>query len=799
MSSCSKRLFAFALFAIAAATASATPITNAVPDIARPLPLSAVRLTGGPLKVAQDLDAAYLLSLETDRMMVGYRLRAGLKPKAEGYDGWDSVQGKQLTGHIAGHYLSAVSLMFAATGDARFKERADTLVRELAEVQAARGNGYLGAIADKNGKDGAAIFTEVAAGNIRSTGFDLNGMWSPWYTLHKTFAGLRDAYRHTDNQTALAVEIKFAAWAEGVLAKLDDTQLQKMLNTEFGGMPEVLADLYADTGDARWLALSHRFDHRAVLDPLAHGTDNLAGLHGNTQVPKLYGSLERYAYTGDATDGATAKFFWEEVALHHSFATGGHGKDEYFGPPDQLADRVEGRTAETCNVYNMLKFTRRLFALQPDIRYAEFHERALFNHLLASMDPATGRTCYMVPVGRGVQHEYQDMQHDFTCCVGTGMESPALHGDGIYYESGDKLWVNLYTPSTAEWKATGVNLAMETNFPEGENAALTLTLDQPRTFTLALRRPAWAGAGFAVKVNGGAVTTLSPAGSYVKLKREWHSGDRVELSLPKQLHLEGAPDNANVTAILWGPLVLAGDLGPAADRHNRAAKPSSARASMQVPVFVAAGRPVAEWLKPVAGKPGEFRSDGVGRESDVTFVPFYRLHQRTYGVYWDLFTPADWEKRSAEYAAEKIRQQKLEAATVAFVQPGEMQPERDFHFQGPEDSGPERVSGRAGRHGRSWFSFEVPVDPTHPLALVLTYHSGEHRRPRKFEIQVDGVRVGRQEVKLVSPAHFYDVEYALPAELVRGKQKITVRFQAEPDAEIATVFGLRVIRADAAR
>ena len=352
--------------------------------LARPLDLSCVRLTGGPLKHAQDLDAKYLLELEPDRMMAGYRLRAGLKPKAEGYGGWDSVTGKQLTGHIAGHYLSAVSLMYAATGDPRFKERADYLVTEMKEVQEKRGNGYLGALTDGQGTDGATLFQQVAQGNIRSGSFDLNGMWSPWYTLHKTYAGLRDAYRYAGNKTALEVEIKFAAWAEGIVSKLTDAQVQRMLNTEFGGMNEIFADLYADTGDPRWLALSYKFEHRSFLEPLERHQDNLAGKHGNTQVPKLLGSADRFAYTGDAADIIAASFFWDRVVQHHSYATGGHGKDEYFGRPDMLSDRVDGRTAETCNVYNMLKLTRRLFALRPDAHYADFHERALFNHILAS-------------------------------------------------------------------------------------------------------------------------------------------------------------------------------------------------------------------------------------------------------------------------------------------------------------------------------------------------------------------------------------------------------------------------------
>jgi DUF1680 family protein len=781
---------------------------------ARPLDIGEVRLLGGPLKRAQDLDAEYLLKLEPDRMMAGYRLRAGLQPKAEGYGGWDSVNGKQLTGHIAGHYLSAVSLMYAATGDPRFKERADYLVKEMKEVQDKRGNGYCGALTDSQGTDGETLFEQVSQGNIRSGGFDLNGMWSPWYTLHKTYAGLRDAWRYAGNKTALDVEIKFAEWAEGIVSRLTDAQDQRMLNTEFGGMNEIFADLYADTGDKRWLDLSYKFEHHSFIDPLQRHQDDLEGKHGNTQVPKLIGSADRFAYTGDAADIMAAGFFWDCVVQHHSFATGGHGKDEYFGKADMLNDGVDGRTAETCNVYNMLKLTRRLFALRPDAHYADFHERALFNHILASIDPNDGRMCYMVPVGRGVQHEYQDMFRSFTCCVGTGMESHALHGDGIYYESGDKLWVNLYAPSTADWATAGVKLKMDTDLPEGESARLTLTLEAPKEFTLALRRPYWVGDGFAVKVNGepvpeedaGRAASFAPqgmrgrtifqppkVGSYVELKRTWKSGDVVELTLPKTLRLEPLPDNPHRVAIMWGPLVLAGDLGPEVQRRGRGARAEQPN----VPVFAAADRPVTEWLKPVDGKPGQFRTDGVGRESDVDFVPFYRLHRRTYGVYWDLLTPADWEKRAADIAAERERQRKLEAATVAFVQPGEMQPERDFNYQG-EDSSPDRVAGRPARRGRNWFSFDLPVEPARPMALVVTYYSDEWRK-RTFDILVDGRRVGEQTIERGGPVRFFDVEYPVPAELVKDKQKVTVRFQATNGNEIAAVFGIRMIRADAER
>jgi len=613
---------------------------------ARPVSLNRVRLLGGPLKRAQDLTAKYLLELEPDRMLAFYRVRAGLAQKAQPYGGWDGP-GRNLTGHIAGHHLSAVSLMYLATGDARLKERADYLVRELKEVQDKHGDGYLSAL-----EGGPEAFAALSRGEIRSAAFDLNGLWSPWYTLHKTFAGLRDAYRCTGNRAALAIELKYAGWAERVLAPLSDEQVQRSLNTEHGGMNEVLADLYADTGDVRWLNLSHRFEHRAFTGPLKRHQDNLSGKHGNCQIPKLVGSAARYGYTGDPADLVAASFFWDRVAQHHSYATGGHGLAEYFGPPDQLSARIDGRTCETCNVYNMLKLTRRLFSFRPDAIYADFHERALFNHILASIDPEDGRTSYMVPVGRAVQQEYQNMLQSFTCCVGSGMESHALHGYGIYYESPETLWVNLFAPSSAEFSTLGVRLKMDTSFPDGDAAAITLAIPSPKPFTLAVRRPFWAGDGFVIRVNGVAIEQRPIAGlydaaaggrgaapgneaiarqasSYVEIRRTWRNGDTVELTLPKSLHLEPTPDNPRVAAIMWGPLVLAGDLGPRREGRG-GARGSEAANQTPVPTIAASDRPVSEWVTPIGTRTGDFRVQ------QVTLAPFYRTHRRTYSVYFDI-------------------------------------------------------------------------------------------------------------------------------------------------------------------
>jgi DUF1680 family protein len=763
-----------------------------------PLPLSSVRLTGGPLKRAQDLDAQYLLDLQPQRMLAYLRQRAGLDPKAQGYGGWDGA-GRQLTGHIAGHYLSAVSLMYASTGDVRFKQRADDVVSELQAIQTAQGDGYIGALLDGKGVDGKVRFQDLSKGEIHSGGFDLNGLWSPWYVEHKLFAGLRDAYHLTGNRTALDVEIKFAGWVENIVGTLNDDQIQRMLATEFGGMNEVLADLYVDTNDPRWLKLSDKFEHHAIVDPLSKGQDILSGKHANTQIPKMIGELTRYEYTGNETDGKAATFFFDEVSEHHTFATGGHGKNEYFGQPDKLNDMIDGRTAESCGTYNMIKMARALFSLGPDARYADFIERADLNAILGGQDPEDGRVSYMVPVGRGVQHEYQTKFDSFTCCVGSQMETHAFHAYGIYSESGNKLWVSQYDPTTVDWTSQGIKLEMVTDLPVGDSATLKVTSGQSKVFTLALRRPYWAGAGFSVKVNGKTLQNLSKPDTYIEISRKWKTGDTVELMLPKTLRKEPLPDNPDRMAIMWGPLVLAGDIGPEVNRRQLRSQGSDA--PEPVPALVTAEQNVDAWLKPVSGKPGVFHTVNVGLKQDIDFVPFYELPRRRYAIYWDVFTPTEWANKSAAYQAEAEAEKKLTAATIGFAQPGQMQSERDF-AEKDENSSPVQLQNHYGRQGTGWFSYDLPVDPASPAILVVTYSNDARGRRGNFDVLVDGTKVGEQTMERRTPeqdVRFFDVKYTLSLDMVKGKQKITVRFQAKEGDAIPGVFGIRTVRADTAQ
>ncbi len=743
--------------------------------------LEDVRLLDGPFKAAMDRDAAYLLTLEPDRLLHRFRLYAGLEPRAPVYGGWET-QG--VSGHSAGHYLSACAMMYASTGNEQFRERVKYTVDELEACQNANGNGYVGGI-----PDGKRVFAEVAAGDIRSQGFDLNGLWVPWYTEHKLFAGLLDAYRYCRNDKALSVARKLGDWVGDVVAQLNDEQIQKMLACEHGGMNEALVELYVITGEEKYLKLSRRFHHKAVLDPLANREDRLPGLHGNTQIPKIIGVARRYEVTGDGADRTIAEFFWDRVVHHHSYVIGGHGEHEHFGPADKLNDRLSSETAETCNTYNMLKLTRHLFAWHATAGYADYYERALYNHILASQDPNSGMMCYFVPLKSGEYKRYSNPFDNFTCCHGTGMENHAKYGDSIYFHDDTGLFVNLFIPSELTWKARGLKVRQETKFPVEDTTVLTLSCVKPVELAIRVRCPGWATAPLQVKVNGKAVNVEAAQGGYAVLNSRWRDGDRVEVRIPMGLRLEAMPDNPKRAAILYGPIVLAGDLGPV----EKTTSDSVVVDEYSLTVLVTGDKPLQDWLARMEDRPLGFETFNVGRPRDVELIPFYEMHHRRYGVYWDFFTVEQWEKRYADFIAELKRLRELKARTIDLLRIGEMQPERDHNVTG-EKTGAGEFNGRKFRHATDggWFSFEMAVLPEESTELLCTFW-GSEQGPRTFDVLIDGTKIATQSLQNDRPGEFFDLAYAIPVELTRGKQKATVKLQAHPGNFAGGLFGCRTM------
>jgi hypothetical protein len=570
---------------------------------ALPFNLSDIKLLDGPFLHATELDAKTLLNYEPDRLLSRFYTEAGLKPKAEHYMGWEN---ETIAGHSLGHYLSACSMMYQTTGDKRFLERVNYIVGELKFLQDADGNGYIGAF--PNGKK--ILENEVAKGDIRSQGFDLNGIWVPFYTEHKMMAGLRDAYHLCGNSVALEVEKRFADWLDGIVSPLNDEQVQKMLRCEHGGISETLADLYADTKDQKYLRISKIFYQKAILDSLKVEKDILPGKHCNTNIPKLIALSCIYELTGDTTDRKAAEFFWQTVVNHHSYVTGGNGNEEYFGPEDKLRNRLGEGTTETCNVYNMLKLSEHLFEWKASARVADFYERALFNHILSSQNPVTGNVTYNLSLEMGGFKDFQD-PYSFTCCVGTGMENHSKYGKNIFYHNDNELFVFQFIASELTWKEKGIILAQKTSFPDEQGSQIEFKCEKPVKLALQVRYPSWARNGIEINVNGRRKSVSSQPGSFIQIEKTWKTGDKVEINIPFSLRLEPMPDDSNRVAVMYGPLVLAGDLGSVTD--------SLSNDAMYVPVMMTNNRDPSTWMKPVEGKLNTFITVNTGKPRDIAF------------------------------------------------------------------------------------------------------------------------------------------------------------------------------------
>ena len=747
---------------------------------AEPFPLSAVQLRPGPFADANKICVSYLETVDPDRLLHSFRKNSGLEPKGKIYGGWEN---SGLAGHSLGHFLTACSQEFASSKNPKLKAKVDYIVSELTACQKNRPDGYIAAM-----PDGDRVWAEVKKGDIRSHGFDLNGLWSPWYTHHKVLIGLIDAYKLTNNKDALVVAQKFADWMIEETKGLTPHQWEKMLGCEFGGMNDALAELYSLTSKSQYLDLAKKFYDHHVLDPLTKGQDDLPGKHSNTQIPKIIG-LARLSEVApnNETDAKAAKFFWDTVVHHHTYAIGGNSNHEYLGKPNELSDRLSSNTCETCNTYNMLKLTRHLFEWDPQASYFDYFERAHVNHILASQDPKTGGVTYFMPLGPGSQRLYSNAFDDFTCCHGSGMENHTKHSDSIYFHSGNsRLYVNLFIAS--DLKFQGQNLEMDTNFPNDGRVDITIKKGVPKLYEMAIRHPGWATGSFDVSVNGKVVETLSKPSSYAVIKRTWKTGDKVEFTLPMSLHSESMPDNPKRAALMYGPLVLAADITKKGRSQNESTEIE------RFPILITDGKPIASWLVKDPSKL-EFKTQGVARPSDITLLPFYQMHRQRYAVYFDEFSDSEWAATEATYRAEEARRKDLLDRTIDNVRIGEMQPERDHKLT----SGKNDVRGTDGKNFRSpmadgWFQVEMKCDPAVATELVFTYWGNERMRP-DFEILIDGKSVASETLQGKPMNQFFDVTYSIPKDLTAGKSTLTVRVQTKPGKGGASVSGIRLVKA----
>jgi DUF1680 family protein len=596
----------------------------------QPFDMADVTVGEGPFLHAQRRTEAYLLSLQPDRMLHNFRVNAGLPPKAPVYGGWESEAAWDeinCHGHTLGHYLSACSLAGRATGDVRYRKRIQYIATELAACQTAAGSGLVCAF-----PKGAALI----AAHLR--GEPITGV--PWYTLHKVYAGLRDAAVLADSAAARAVLLRLADWGVAACRPLSDTAFEAMLATEHGGMNEVYADLYGMTGNDEYRTLAQRFSHKAVLVPLSQARDHLDGLHANTQVPKIVGFQRVYEATGDAAYRDAAAFFWRTVVETRSFATGGHGDGEhFFAVADTPAHVFSAKGSETCGQHNMLKLTRALFLHDPRVDYADYYERTLYNGILASQDPDSGMATYFQGARPGYMKLYHTPEDSFWCCTGTGMENHVKYRDSIYFHDASALYVNLFVPSAVRWRAKDAVLTQVTRFPEQGTTTLQWRSKRPTSATLKLRHPGWSR-NATVLVNGAEVARSDLPGRYLDLTRVWRDGDRVELRMDMAVAAVPLPASSTIVAFTYGPLVLAAALGreglaPGADiivSERRYGEYNDT--PFTVPRLRGDPEALARSVR-ATGRPLEF-TIASAQGAPIRLIPYHRIAHERYATYWDV-------------------------------------------------------------------------------------------------------------------------------------------------------------------
>jgi len=758
----------------------------------QPFNLTQVRLLEGPFKQAQETDKQYILSLDADRLLSPYLKEAGLTPKAESYGNWENTG---LDGHIGGHYLSSLALMYASTGDAKVKERLDYMIAELDKCQSKNGDGYLAGI-----PQGKEIWKQIKAGNIASSSFNLNGKWVPLYNIHKIYAGLYDAYAIAGNEKAKQMLIKLTDWCIDLTSGLSDQQVQSLLKSEHGGLNEAFANVYSITGDKKYLQLARRFSDQSILTPLLGSTDALTGLHANTQIPKVIGFEQIALLDQDKKWAGAAAFFWETVVGNRTVAIGGNSVREHFHPSNNFASMLESREGpETCNSYNMLKLTKQLFLASPSNRYLDYYERTLYNHILASQRPEGGFV-YFTPMRPGHYRTYSNPQEIFWCCVGSGLENHGKYGELIYAHNTKDVYVNLFIPSALNWEEKGISIIQETVFPNEESTTLKLKLKSRQQFALNLRNPSWVEEGkMTVMVNGKNVAIKTGENGYVTIDRMWKSGDVVKVSLPMHTTTEFMPDGSDWVSFLRGPIVLAAELD-GLPQPNLTADGSRMGHIASGPLLPVSEAPLVTGTKPeLADKLAladkntlTFKAENIvfqPRYKNLTLVPFYTLAEKRYVIYFPYSSTEKLPERAEAIRLAEEEKMKVEQETVDLVNTGEQQPESDHQFKGERTENGTHME-RHFRNGKGWFSYVLKNKDLTAGKLRLTYYGRE--KNKNFTIRINGEVIENVKLDGSKGSVFYTTDYTIPKNLLIAEME--VKFEAEPESSIANVYEVRLVK-----
>lgn len=747
--------FILALFLSAASLAKAQNL----PQVSY-FPLQDVKLLDSPFLQAQQTDLHYILSLNTDRLLAPFLREAGLTPKAPSYTNWENTG---LDGHIGGHYLSALSLMYAATGDTAVHNRLNYMLNELHRAQQAVGTGFIG------GTPGSlSLWKDIKAGNIHAGGFDLNGKWVPLYNIHKTYAGLRDAYLYADSDLARQMLINLTDWMIDITSDLSNEQIQQMLRSEHGGLNETFADVAEITGDKKYLELARRFSHQVILDPLIKDEDKLTGMHANTQIPKIIGykriaelSQNDKEWNHAAEWDHAARFFWNTVVDHRSVCIGGNSVREHFHPSDNFTSMLNDvQGPETCNTYNMLRLTKMLYQNGADPRYVDYYERALYNHILASQEPDKGGFVYFTPMRSGHYRVYSQPETSMWCCVGSGLENHTKYGEFIYAHQKDTLYVNLFIPSQLTWKEQGMTLTQQTRFPD--NGQVTLQVDQlskgaknaKKEATFMIRIPEWACSScssnstssdsdcpshpFIVTINGKeqAFDVREEHSRYISLTRKWKKGDVVTFNLPMKVNLEQIPDKKDYYAFLYGPIVLAASTGIehmdglyADDSRGGHIAHGKQIPLQEIPMLIGNPKTIGNSLQKANGDKLSFSYAGNAyptQEKTLKLIPFFRLHNSRYAIYFRQVTEEQLKAIQKEMADAEQKATELANQTVDLIFPGEQQPESDHGIQ-YEQAETGTNKDRHFRRAKGWFSYQLKIKETTSKLMITVQKTDRNK------------------------------------------------------------------------
>lgn len=769
-------------------------------------PLSSVKLLDGPFKKACELNVNVLLQYDVDRLLAPFLRESGLPLKAETYGNWEK---DGLDGHIAGHYLSAMAIHYATTNNPICKERVEYIVSELKRCQdnSKNGVGYIGGVPVEQKIEGQKVFLwdELRKGN---TGV-IWKYWVPWYNLHKTYAGLRDAWLYANNEEAKQMFLKYCDWGIELISHLDDRQMESMLANEFGGMNEVYADAYQITKDPKYLNAAKRFAHKEIFDNMVNRRDNLDNKHANTQVPKAVGYQRVGEVSNDRDSQNAAKFFWETVVYNRSLSLGGNSRREHFPSEDDCISYTEEREGpETCNTNNMLKLTEGLFRIQPSARYADFYEKAMYNHILSSQHPVHGGYVYFTPARPSHYRVYSAPNEAMWCCVGTGMENHGKYGQFIYTHTSDSLFVNLFVASELDWNEKDVTIIQNTEFPYSETSKITVRTKKPTRFKLLVRHPGWVSSdGFQFIYNGKNHAKGSSPSSYILIERIWEDGDVVEVKLPMKVTLEEMPNVPNFVSIMRGPILLGAKTsndelsGLIANDHRWAHIAHGPLVSLfDTPILIGDRSELLDKLnkmQPIPGKPFSYTVSGLFSDEkykNLVLEPFFNIHDSRYMMYWLAVTKDEYNELVEDRKEQEQLKLELDKRTLDVIKTGEQQPESDHKIKS-EKSGKGTFRNVAYRDVQSSGFLEYTLNPkeNENFSLAVQYWGNETNN-KNFDIFVDGQLLKTENLvgKWEQNKFMYE-EYPIPTELLKSKSQILVRFQPKDGNIVPKIFYIRLL------